>query len=327
VKEKILIDLLAQKLTGELSVEGAEHLERLLAEDKALEEEAKLLEEAWRLSGLYAEDAYQPDERVAWEALQKRLKSEKPRPAFRRVWLQRLAAAVVLLLLVVGGYRFFVLQEDAFLTVKAGEETKTIRLPDGSTVDLFPATVLRYPRHFGRERRVDLEGEAYFQVAKDAAHSFVVSAQAGEVRVLGTRFLYSSRRSASEERVLVEEGKVAYRVEGTTLVVLVAGEAMTYHLAKAEWEKSKLNPNLLFWRTGRLVFRGVPLREVLDELEELFHVRFDRSEIESLLTCEQTLAFSNKPDLEEILQALKSHLHWEVERHGSVWHLRGGRCE
>ncbi len=328
MKEDLLIKLWAKKLAEGLSVEEEQQLERLLAEDVSLREEVALLEETWRLSAWYAKEPFQPDERAAWAALQQRLKMAGPESVHRSVLWRRLAAAAVLLLLFVGGYFLFKPVKTPILTVEAREQPRLVRLPDGSVVELSPATVLRYPERFEKQRHVVLEGEAYFRVAKDSAHPFVVSARAGEVRVLGTRFLYSSRPGALEERVLVEEGRVAYRPEGVPSVLLIAGEAAVYHLAKANLEKQRLNPNLLFWQTGRLVFRGVPLSEVLDELEKIFNVRFNRAEIQPLLACKQTLAFSNKPDLEAVLHALESHLHWEAEQvEPGVWHLRAGRCE
>ncbi|RZK45458.1 MAG: hypothetical protein EOO59_21030, partial [Hymenobacter sp.] len=64
-----------------------------------------------------------------------------------------------------------------------------LTLPDGSQVWLNAASSLRFPVAFtGSERRVELTGEAYFEVAKDAKHPFKVAARGAEVTVLGTHF-------------------------------------------------------------------------------------------------------------------------------------------
>ncbi len=324
---EILINLLTKKMSGELSPVEEQTLRELLADEK-LREEATQLEAIWHLTALYKDEAYEPDVDAGRKALQMRLDKEKQVRSRRILW-QRLAAAAVFLLLVVGGYYFGPLEKEQMLSVQASKEAKTIRLPDGSRVRLSPASSLTYPGHFEKERRLTLKGEAFFEVAKSAESPFIVSGHWGEVRVLGTRFLYRTQLERGEEQVLLEEGRVSYRLQdGTSSFTLKAGEAVQYHLAQARVEKTTFNPNDLFWQTGRLVFRGVPLSEILDELEKIFEVQFDRSEIESLLACRQTLAFSDEPALEDVLKALQTHLHWEMRRdEQGVWHLKGGNCQ
>jgi len=65
-----------------------------------------------------------------------------------------------------------------------------LRLPDGTEIWLNAATTLKYPANFTalKERRVQLSGEAYFQVAKDGSHPFIVETDRSSVEVLGTHF-------------------------------------------------------------------------------------------------------------------------------------------
>ena len=321
----LLVELMARKMAGELSPEAEKQLEALLASDAELREEAALLEECWRVSGLYARPEFEVDKDAAWGKLQRRLKAQSEAKPLWRPWL---AVASVALLLV-AAYGFFMPGKGVqMLTAVAHSDVLLQPLPDGSRVWLAKGSELSYPASFGETREVRLSGEAYFEVAKDPEHPFVVQGYYGHVRVLGTRFDYRSR-SGSGEKLLVAEGKVAYEVKGgEKRLVLVKEEAAAYDPGKDSLQKANYSPNAFYWQTGRLVFRGTPLREVLDELESLFEVRFDRSEIEHLLSCRQTLSFNDHPKLEDVLKALQTHLGWKMwQGDKGVWHLSGGKCK
>lgn len=87
--------------------------------------------------------------------------------------------------------------------------THEMHLPDGTLVRLSPESRLHYPDAFSdNERRVELEGEAYFEVTPDAQRPFLVTSPQAEVRVLGTHF--TVRAYPKEEyRVSLHEGRVA----------------------------------------------------------------------------------------------------------------------
>ena len=94
--------------------------------------------------------------------------------------------------------------------VKAGKGDKaTIELPDGTNVVLNSASQLSYLNNFGEKvRRVQLNGEAYFKVAHDEKHAFIVQIGDLEVKVLGTSFNVSAYEDAKDVTVVLLEGKV-----------------------------------------------------------------------------------------------------------------------
>ena len=99
----------------------------------------------------------------------------------------------------------------------------TLDLSDGTRIRLNSDTKMRYPSYFtGKERQVYLDGEAYFEVARDTMKPFVVKMNGGEVRVLGTKFNLSAYAGEERQTTLVE-GKVAV-VAGDKKVVLEPGE-------------------------------------------------------------------------------------------------------
>ncbi len=87
-----------------------------------------------------------------------------------------------------------------------------IALPDGTRVWMNAASSLKYPASFAslKERRVELQGEAYFQVAKDKQHPFIVKTVQQEVKVLGTHFNINSYADEPETKTTLFEGSVNF---------------------------------------------------------------------------------------------------------------------
>ena len=108
------------------------------------------------------------------------------------------------------------------LTVPAGE-IKELILPDGTEVTLNSGTSLKYPKEFARdERKVELNGEAFFHVTKDTQRPFIVNADEARAKVLGTKFNLSTWNNKVD--LAVTEGKVSFiNVSKDTEVVLVKG--------------------------------------------------------------------------------------------------------
>jgi transmembrane sensor len=153
---------------------------------------------------------------------------------------------------------------------------RTERLPDGTVVELRDAAEIRVD-YAGTLRRVALlRGEAFFEVAHDAARPFVVTAAGVDVRAVGTAF--AVRHEAKDIAVLVTEGRVRVSkqdapvaapsaadtavVLGTGQQVVVSAErfdAAMIPLAVAADERDVA----LAWRVPRLELRGTPLAEVI----------------------------------------------------------------
>lgn len=100
-------------------------------------------------------------------------------------------------------------------TVSAGAAISVITLPDQTKVTLNRYSSLTYPDRFKEDRReVQLQGEAYFEVEKDARHPFVVKADPVEVEVLGTHFNVEAYPGDAEVKTTLLEGSVAVNAPG-----------------------------------------------------------------------------------------------------------------
>lgn len=141
-------------------------------------------------------------------------------------------------------------------------EVRAVQLPDGSSLTLgaYSRAAVKISSN---ERRVNLtRGEAYFEVAKDAARPFFVDAQSAAVRVVGTRF--DVRLGSSHVRISVDEGAVAVNdrpaaVNGGQRIDVLSNGSLTEPTPIDQGETAA-------WREGRLVYDGAPLSEVVADL-------------------------------------------------------------
>ncbi|MCQ4872106.1 FecR family protein [Butyricimonas paravirosa] len=160
------------------------------------------------------------------------------------------------------------------LRVPRGGEYK-LMLDDGTEVWMNSASELRYPVHFtGDTRRVELVGEAYFQVAHDQEHPFVVVTRDMDVRVLGTSFNVSAYPDESAVTTTLVEGRVELNAEGLEQAVrLSPGEQGVW--ANYRMDVRQVNTKLYTsWIKDRFSFESEGLETVLRRLARWYNVDF-----------------------------------------------------
>ena len=148
------------------------------------------------------------------------------------------------------------------LTVPAGGQYKIV-LPDGTRVWLNAASSLKYPVTFtGSKRSVELTGEGYFEVAKDASHPFEVRALGSVVQVLGTHFNVNAYSNEPALRVVLAEGSV--KLNESTL--LKPGEQASIAAdGKVKTTAADVETTLA-WTKGEFNFKETPLPDILRQI-------------------------------------------------------------
>ncbi len=170
-----------------------------------------------------------------------------------------------------------------------------VALPDGSEVKLNAGSNLSYKRFsWFLDRRVALEGEAYFKVSQ--GNAFTVGTSLGTVEVLGTEFNVKERNEIFE--VNCYEGKVSV-TSGQAKEILSLNEGVT--LKSEKLIKSKKERKQPDWLQGESRFESIPLAEVLNEMERQFDVTFVRDGVDE--SSQFTGGFVHK-DLELALQGV-----------------------
>ena len=150
-----------------------------------------------------------------------------------------------------------------------------IKLDDGTKVWVNAETKLKYPVAFvGDRREVVLEGEAFFDVAKNEK-PFIVKTSFGDVRVLGTAFGISAYASEPESYTTLVRGKVSVEREGIKPVVILPGEqVVTFKDGKMIKQEVDVE-EFVGWKDGIYVFKEKSLGEIMKTLERWYNISVD----------------------------------------------------
>ena len=161
-----------------------------------------------------------------------------------------------------------------------------LTLSDGSKVWLNAESRLTYPATFGTsERRVRLEGEAYFEVEPGKGR-FVVETGDMNVRVLGTAFNVNAYKNEAAIRTTLVHGKVEVLTAKDDLQkILAPGEQAIFDRESGLLEVKQVNTDLYTrWIKGQFVFRDTPLRDIMRTLARWYEMEYEFTdpELESL---------------------------------------------
>lgn len=154
------------------------------------------------------------------------------------------------------------------LTVPRGGQYQVV-LPDGSKVWLNSASSLRYPTAFnGAERKVILQGQAYFEIAGKAAQPFKVQANEMEVVVLGTRFDMMAYADEPTINATLLDGKIKVQDK-----ILRPGQQAVLELTKHQLTIGEADVNkIMAWKNGLFVFNNMDLPTILREIARWYDV-------------------------------------------------------
>lgn len=149
-----------------------------------------------------------------------------------------------------------------------------LTLPDGSEVWLNAESSITYPTAFsGNERKVNITGEAYFQVKKDKTKPFKVDIGAVTIEVLGTHFNVNTYKDEITNNTTLLEGSVRIKTVHTSLV-LKPGQQGQFN-PRTEKLSLAVNPNVeqvIAWKNGYFNFKGTDLKTVMRQLERWYDV-------------------------------------------------------
>ena len=150
----------------------------------------------------------------------------------------------------------------------------SLTLADGTKVWLNAMSELRYPVAFGEGvREVELKGEAYFEVAKDAKKPFTVQFMSSSVTVLGTSFNIRAYPEEKQSQATLAEGSVRIYSPGSSML-LKPGEQAEVNALSGEMVKREVEvKSFTSWKDGRFVFEQQPLEDIMRTLERWYDIR------------------------------------------------------
>lgn len=241
---------------------------------------------------------------AGYPELEKKLKSHTRRLTLIRTFS---TAAAVLLLCLSTWTVYLYMQPVSIETVSTLAETRTVHLPDGSTVTLNHYSSISYPEKFKSDNReVELSGEAYFEVSKDKKHPFIVQTETIDVQVLGTHFNVEAYRDNPDIRTTLLTGSVAVSNKSNSVrMILKPNEIAIYNKVEQKLTRKALEnaKDEISWRHGEFIFDDLPLQDIARELSNSFGTSISISDT-ALQDYRITARFRNGEDLETILSVL-----------------------
>jgi len=188
-------------------------------------------------------------------------------------------------------------------TPKGGQYQLT--LSDGSRVWLNAASSLHFPAAFsGKERKVELTGEGYFEVAHNKEKPFIVTANNMDVQVLGTRFNINAYSDENSIKTTLLEGSVRISKGNTTRIMIPGDQASMDNLTgEITIKKDADLDEAVAWKNGKFIFQSADIKSIMRQLEKWYDVNvvYDRN-----VTDEEFVgSISRQVNISQILDMLK----------------------
>ncbi|MCS4226973.1 FecR family protein [Sphingobacterium sp. BIGb0165] len=231
------------------------------------------------------------------------------------------AAAVALAILSVGvtfllkSRRDFAQEQLAWQHIQ-GEagHTTTVMLADSSTVTLFPGSTIDIPSNFNRaDRRIKLNGRAFFNVAHNKEKPFYVSSDGLTTKVLGTSFEVNTMDS--ENIITLHTGQISVLRSDREIARLIPNQQIKYQQTTAKYSISSIDAaSTLNWLHGELEYDRVPLRMIIRDMEKWYNVKI---RVVQPLLLNQKVIFSFKDQsLNRVLNLLSKSANFSYEVNG-----------
>ncbi|NQY08033.1 MAG: FecR domain-containing protein [Flavobacteriales bacterium] len=324
------IELIQKSLLGETSEKENQQLADLVAYNEGLRAYISEMTKLHTLTERRKELLTNLDVEADYQSFLKNISSKtdpKVVPMFPLKIILRVAAVLLIGLGI--GYQILYNQEVSapLLAVDTyNSEQIEKSLADNSNVILNVNSKLEYPETFdGKTRRVNLEGEAYFDIEPDSTKPFIVYVGNGRIEVKGTKFNVNANNPDSIV-VTVKEGSVMFysfkKLDGQLLTANQKGTLM----ADAEIVEDDANDNInyLFWYDGVLRFKDTELKDVIATLKTEWNLNITIAD-EVINQCRVTASFSNV-EIDEILKMLEMTLDIRIEKNDGAMIIYGNAC-
>lgn len=208
---------------------------------------------------------------------------------------------------------------DLVVSTQMGEHSQ-ITLPDGTEVTLNALTTIRYATAMpDGKRRVQVDGEAFFHVAKDAEHPFIVTAGDVDVTCLGTSFDVRNYADEKTTAVVLAEGKVRVNTAEADLTMEPNSRVIYNRSTKALSKRSVPSSDYTCWMSGEVRYNNQTLEQIAAELSRNYNIEFVITSDE--LKQERFNGYLGRSSLRNILDVLclASNMSYHVDNETMVY--------
>jgi len=245
---------------------------------------------------------------LAFEKMQQKIRKQKQ----RRLWqiVLPVAAAVILLLLIPTIYQSNNKEKEQLYTYLSNNNKSEFQLKDDTKVVLNKNSKLTYSEAYGKEKRhVELVGEGYFEVTKNAQKPFEVQVGDASIKVLGT--IFNVEAIEDDEYITATLIKGSIRFESPKQqVILSPNQQLRFEKSTQQIDVSSVDTDLeIAWKNDLLKYKSISFVSLLKDLEKRYNVKFtilNKKLTDPAVTLSGT--FTQEQSLEQILQVINKSL-------------------
>ena len=336
INEKLLLRF----LLGEANKDEIQQVNEWL---QLSEKNQKLLDDyeaIWAEAGKLTPNPVAVDSRSAWGIMSERVdKFEKKKTEnkskiislhSRLAWISSSAAAIIIIIF--GIYQLLKKTDIAVQNILLASVENVLHdtLPDGSQIALNTNSKITYPEQFSKnERRIKLEGEAFFNVEHNKEKPFIIEAGNAFIKVLGTSFNVKAYEN-SELEVIVTDGLVQLFIVDsesmdTSAILLKAGQKgkISFKEKKPVYVAKQI-PDAIFWMNYTLIFNDTDLKKVFNLLENHYNIEIKVSN-KRIYDCRLSTTFSNN-SIDDIIEVITATFEFEYTKENNAYTIKGNGC-
>ena len=259
--------------------------------------------EIWLLTGVIPAP-FSPDKAKAWKKISLSIDQRQNQRLFKRLYKVAVILAAIAIGFLFHAWVGSIKPEQTVEVLSPMGQKSCVILPDGSKVTLNGGTSLKYPARFeSREVKMELSGEAFFEITGNGSREFIVNTTALSINVTGTEFNVKSYRDDSEIEIALEEGSIMLLCGQKKVVTLKPNQAASYSKLNGKIGIQNADMDVITaWKKDELVFDNTPFYEVAKYLERYYGVNVN---LDSALGNSHNFTFKLKTEsLRETLRLL-----------------------
>ncbi len=315
MEENSQIDLLiVRRLTDSLTPDEERQLMAFIAESSINSKYVESFEYAWKSSS-ESSLFHKIDVGKDWQNVRNRMGFDRKEIKSISRRLLRVAAVLIPALILLSSLvAYYYLPGFGRLTAFNADNSKeVISLPDGSEVTLKKDSKLIVVRGLkGDERRVKLNGEAYFKVEKNSNHPFLLSISGAMIEVVGTAF--NLENEGKKVTINVTEGIVRFYDKHNEILVHKGEEAVFD--GKTIFKSKIEDNNFLAWKTGVMSFNDAGIIEILEVVIDCYN-EVSGYKIDAKNKIKVTTVFNNQ-SMKEVIEELQIHFNKKIVLHDGI---------
>lgn len=286
------------------------------SDDSQLE---KLLQKSWDSEDFDSNQITSSQVNILHKKIEKEI--SKSRHSIKIKHIFNIAAAIILPILLVSTIYLYnkqsnIIYNETSISTSKGEKV-TVTLPDGSKITLNSESKLTYNiKDFNNnQREISFNGEGYFQIKKNPSAPFNIKANEITVKVLGTTFNFNSYSTNNVSNLALEEGIVSFEIpKRNKQIIITANQKINFNHVNGGIKVENVNniTDYSAWKQNELIFRDIPLTNVLDKLESIFNKKIIIINYDSKILSDSFTGTLSSENPHDALRILKENYKFKI---------------